>query len=259
MTNAEAEVRIVETPGGRLFVSMADQGSVARALRNKGRYEKDWTEWMRLHIAPGMRAVDVGANVGYYTVLLASLVGPSGRVIACEPDPVNARLLRRSIAENQFRHVQVVEAAVTDADGRATLYLDTAWHGVHSLARENTVNPGDGRVDVRTVALDTLMTDVAADIDFVKIDAQGAEASILRGARRLLGQMHARVLMEVWPFGIHGLGGTVPAVVNPFLEHGFSGWTMAPSRTLVPVSPESITERAAALGTWSSFNVLWTK
>ena len=78
---------------------------MARALRNKGRYEKDWTAWMRAHVEPGMQVVDVGANVGYYTVLLASLVRPTGRVIACEPDPGNAALLRRSVAENRFSHV----------------------------------------------------------------------------------------------------------------------------------------------------------
>ena len=252
-------VRIIETPGGRLFVSDADQGSVARALRNKGRYEKDWTAWMRANIGAGMHVVDVGANIGYYTVLLASLVGPHGRVTACEPDPGNAALLRRSVAENGFGHVRVVEAAVTDAEGRATLHQDTAWHGVHSLARENTVNPGDGRVEVATVSLDSLMRDATDDVDFVKIDAQGAEADIVRGARRLLNQPHARVLMEIWPFGIRGLGGSLAAVITPFLEHGFSASTMEKSRELVAVSADTIEVRAAALGTWSSFNLLWIK
>jgi FkbM family methyltransferase len=254
----EAGIRMVETPGGRLFVSDADQGSVARALRNKGRYEKDWTAWMRANIGTGMHVVDVGANIGYYTVLLASLVGPTGRVIACEPDPGNAALLRRSVAENQFTHVQIVEAAVSDAEGRATLHQDSAWHGVHSLARDNCVNPGGGHVEVATVSLDSLRRD-AADVDFVKIDAQGAEAAIVRGARRLLGQAHLRVLMEIWPFGIRGLGGSLDAVIAPFFEQGFRAWTMERSREVVAIDAATIAERAAALGTWSSFNLLWTK
>lgn len=254
----EPGIRLVETPGGRLFVSDADQGSVARALRNKGRYEKGWTAWMRANVGAGMHVVDVGANIGYYTVLLASLVGPTGRVVACEPDPGNATLLRRSVVENRFVHVQVVEAAVSDAEGRATLHQDSAWHGVHSLARANCVNPGDGQVEVATVSLDWLARG-AADVDFVKIDAQGAEADILRGARRLLGQAHARVLMEIWPFGIRGLGGSLDAVVTPFVEHGFRAWTMERSHELAPIGADTIVERAAALATWSSFNVLWTK
>jgi len=255
----EAGIRLIDTPGGRLFVSDADQGSVARALRNKGRYEKGWTAWMSAHVHAGMHVVDVGANVGYYTVLLANLVGPSGRVIACEPDPGNAALLRRSVAENGFAHVQVVEAAATDAEGRATLHQDAAWHGVHSLARENCVNPGEGRVEVATVSLDALLAGAGRDVDFVKIDAQGAEPAIVRGAGRLLAQAHARVLMEVWPFGVRGLGGSLDEVVAPFLAHGFSAWTMERSRELVSISVDVIEQRAAALGTWSSFNLLWTK
>lgn len=255
----EPGVRMVETAGGRVFVSDADQGSVARALRNKGRYETDWTAWVRAHVGPGMHVVDVGANIGYYTVLLASLVGPTGRVIACEPDPGNAALLRRSVAENSFGHVAVVEAAVAGTDGHATLYQDTSWHGVHSLARENTVNPGDGRVDVATVTLDALLRDAPGDVDFVKMDAQGAESDILRGARRLLDQAHARLLMEVWPFGIRGLGGSVSALVETLRSSGFSAWTMEKSRELAPIGAGEIEDRAAALGTWSSFNLLWVK
>src|SRR5688572_19030398 len=214
---------------------------------------------MRTRVGAGMRVIDVGANVGYYTVLLASLVGPSGRVIACEPDPDNAALLRRSVAENGFSHVAIVEAAVTGAGGRATLYQDASWHGVHSLARANTVNPGDGRVDVVTVTLDALMEDAHAGIDFVKMDAQGAESDILRGAARLLGQGHARLLIEVWPYGIRGLGGTVTGLVETLRTHGFSAWVMEKSRELAPIDAVAIEARAAALGMWSSFNLLWVK
>ena len=127
------------------------------------------------------------------------------------------------------------------------MYQDTSWHGVHSLARQNTVT------------LDALLRDAAGDVDFVKMDAQGAEWDILRGAGRLLGQAHARVLMELWPFGIHGLGGSVSALVETLLASGFSAWTMEKSRELVPIGAREIEERGAALGTWSSFNLLWVK
>ena len=256
---SDAAIRFVQTPGGRVYVSDADQGSVARALRNKGRYEKDWTAWMRANITAGMHALDIGANVGYYTVLLASLVGPEGRVIACEPDPGNAALLRRSVAENQFSQVHVVEAAVTDAEGRATLHQDAAWHGVHSLARENCVNAGGAQVEVATTTVDALLSGAGHGADFVKIDAQGAEAGILRTASRLLTQARAQVLMELWPFGVARLGGTLADVIHPFLDHGFSAWTLDASRQLVAIDRATIEERSAALGQWSSFNLLWMK
>jgi FkbM family methyltransferase len=256
---SDAAIRFVDTPGGRVYVSDADQGSVARALRTKGRYERDWTAWMRAHVTPGMHVIDIGANVGYYTMLLASLVGPEGHVIACEPDPGNAALLRRGVAENQLPQVRVVEAAVTDAEGRATLHQDPAWHGVHSLARENCVNPGEAHVDVATTTVDALLAGTGRDADFVKIDAQGAEAGILRAANRLLTQVRARVLMELWPFGVARLGGTLDDVVLPFLDHGFAAWKMGPSRELMSIDRTAIGHQAAALGQWSSFNLLWMK
>jgi len=112
---------------------------------------------------------------------------------------------------------------------------------------------------VTTVTLDGLIGDAGAGIDFVKMDAQGAESDILRGARRLLGQAHARLLIEVWPFGIRGLGGTVSALVETLASSGFSAWTMEQSHELAAIDARVIEERAAALGTWSSFNLLWVK
>lgn len=260
MTETARQVQLVDTPGGRLFISEADQGSVARALRKKGRYEKEWTAWVRETVRPGMHALDVGANVGYYTVLLASLVGPSGSVVACEPDPINAGLLRRTIDENRFAHVRLVEAAVSDGEGRATLFQDASWHGVHSLALENCVNRSDRSVDVPTVTIDGLLAGRGGQpFDFVKMDAQGAEASILLAAGRLLAQPHVTVLMELWPQGIHGLGGTLAGVTDPFRVHGFASFTMGKDRRLEPLDQETLESRAATLGTWSSFNVVWSK
>ena len=161
MSIGDSQVRLVATPGGRVYVSENDQGTVARALLTKQEYERDWTRWMQANIGVGSRALDIGANVGYYTALLASLVGPQGSVTACEPDPVNAALLRRTIAENGFTQVHVIQAAVADHVGRQTLYQDEAWHGVHSLAAENIVNPGDRRAEVETVTIDSLSAEHA--------------------------------------------------------------------------------------------------
>lgn len=251
-------VRTVETPGGRLFVSEADTGSVARALVATGRYEKDWTRWIEAVVAPGRRALDVGANIGYYTALLARIVGPRGLVVACEPDPGNAALLRRAIADNGFTHVRLVEAAVADRGGRATLFRDASWHGVHSLAPDNCVHPGDSRVEVATTTVDALVAEHGA-FDFVKLDAQGAEARILAAAGALLAQPAATVLVEVWPRGLAALGGSIGDIVEPFVEHGFTAHALGPDRRLGPIDPRSIEARAAGLGRWSSFNVVWIK
>ena len=253
-----APARLVSTPGGRVFVSGNDRGSVVRALLTKGKYEHKCTRWMQASVRAGARALDIGANVGYYTALLATLVGPRGVVVACEPDPDNAALLRRTIAENDFAQVRLIEAAASDTVGRATLFQDAAWHGVHSLAAENCVNPSDRRADVATVTIDAIVAETGG-FDFVKIDAQGAEAHVIRSASTLLRQPHATVLVEVWPRGLGVLGATIADVTDPFRRHQFDSFVVGPSRQLVPIAQEAIEKQAAGLGNWSSFNLVWTK
>ena len=257
MSTDDPQVRLVATPGGRVYVSANDQGTVARALLTKQEYERDWTRWMQSNIRTGSSVLDIGANIGYYTVLLASLVGPQGSVTACEPDPVNATLLHRTITENGFTQVHVIQAAVADHVGRGTLYQDEAWHGVHSLAAENIVNPGDRRAEVETVTIDSLSAEHG--FDFVKIDAQGAEGQILRSATRLLVQPHATVLIEVWPRGLGVFGNTIADVTEPFRQHDFLSFTLGPARELVPLPQKAIDKRASKLGPWSSFNLVWRK
>jgi FkbM family methyltransferase len=259
MTAAGTTIRLVSTPGGRVYVDEGDRGSVTKALLARGRYEKNWTAWMQSTVRPGMHALDIGANVGYYTALLATLVGREGSVVACEPDPHNCSLLRRTLAENGFAHVRLVEAAVSRSVGRATLYQDAAWHGVHSLARENCVNPGESRVEVATVTIDALLADGPPRFDFVKIDAQGAEADILAGATSLLTQPHATIVMEVWPRGLEALGGSLAGVTAPLRRSGFDSYTFHPDREFGPIDQTAIEQWAAGLGPWSSFNLAWIK
>jgi FkbM family methyltransferase len=255
---AQHPVRLVTTPGGRIFVNENDRGSVARQLLAGGKYEKDWTKWMRRTVTRGQRALDIGANVGYYTALLSTLVGPDGLVIACEPDPGNAELLRRTVAENAFTQAHVVEAAVSDGVGQAELFQDEAWHGVHSLASNNRVNAGPRSVQVTTVTIDALMIDAGA-FDFVKIDAQGAEGRILRAATQLLNQPHATILLEVWPAGLAMFGDTLADVTGPFRQYGFSSFVLNANWDLVTVGAHDIEQDAAAMTSWSSFNLVWRK
>lgn len=259
MSDSSERVRLVPTPGGRIFVDESDAGTVARALLKKGRYEEKWTRWLQQAARPGMHALDVGANVGYYTALLASLVGGEGRIVACEPDPHNCALLRRMIVENGFANVEVFDAAVSDAVGRATLYLDRAAHGVHSLGQANVINGGSGAVDVPTVTVNELIARRGRGFDLIKLDAQGAEGRILTAADRLLAQPHGMALIEVWPHGLATFGDSVADVIDPFLRHGFSSYGFGLDRAWGPIDPTAILARAATLGTWSSFNLLWVK
>ena len=137
-------------------------------------------------VPAGGVCVDVGANVGFYSLHFARLVGPSGRVFAFEPDPRNAARLRRNVALNAFEAiVEVAETAVSGRDGRATLHRSdpdhSGWGSLAAHAEETS------KVEVATTTLDSFLDARAIErVDFLKADVEGSEIELLRGAARSL-------------------------------------------------------------------------
>ena len=216
---------------------------VSRYLRRDGIWEPLATRAFLEPLREGGVAVDVGANLGYYTVVAGAAVGPGGRVVAVEPEPRNAALLEENVRLNGYEdRVEIVTAAAGEAQGSTLLHLSDANLGDH-----RAFDSGDGRqaVEVPIVALDDLPA-LAGRVDVVKIDVQGAEAAVLRGARRLIerNREHLVVLVEFWPQGIH-LAGDDPAEVIEALE-GFDVWSIdEDDGALRPLTRSDLEEFAA--------------
>src|SRR5262245_31453918 len=135
------------------------------------------------NIKPGQRVLDVGANVGLYTLLFAKLVGPTGSVIAFEPGPVSCGLLRRNVAINGYNIVTVENAAVSDRSGEVDLFVCRTGESDNRIAGTLVDHDARDRMRVRCVTLDECVTE---PVDFIKIDVQGAEFLVLRGAEKTL-------------------------------------------------------------------------
>jgi FkbM family methyltransferase len=190
-------------------------------------YERNEQEFMRLVVRPGMHVADVGAHHGLHTALLADLVGETGSVTAFEPLLEHASTLSARIREHgSGRRVTVVEVAVADGPGARQMVI-----AARGLASANAYLSGDsppydllGTVpilrDVPTVALDEALSD--RRIGFVKIDAEGAEALVLRGAQRLLSEDHPVVLVDLHPHLMTRLDGTTPEMlIDEMRELGY--------------------------------------
>jgi FkbM family methyltransferase len=142
-------------------------------------------------LCPGDRFVDAGANIGFYSLRAARLVGPTGAVFAIEMMPGTAATLRANVAASGARNVTVIERALTDEDGRTLeANADPGKLGQASIALA-AGGERSLRVKVETARLDTLLPD--GRIALMKMDLEGAEYGALLGAKGLLGRLDALI------------------------------------------------------------------
>ena len=109
----------VEIEGRKIFTRNND----GLALSIFKIYEPDQTEIVKKYVHEGDIVIDVGAHVGYYTLLMAQLVGKNGKVYSFEPDPVNFQLLKKSVEINEFENVILIQKAVSDTNEKVKLFL----------------------------------------------------------------------------------------------------------------------------------------
>jgi FkbM family methyltransferase len=202
-------IKELDTPHGpvRLFVDLADHVIGLNIIR--GQYEAQEIALVQRMLKPGDTVIDAGAHIGYFTMQMAASVGPAGRVYAFEPFDPNAELLERSIAENRFEErVTFRRAAVGASSGTATLTFpaETLNSGGAYLLRDGTAPlTGNLQASVPLVALDDL--DVRRPVRFIKMDVEGAEPHVIRGAVRLLNEDRPVILSELHPVQLERASG----------------------------------------------------
>ena len=152
---------------------------------------------LQLWLRPGMTVYDVGANVGFITMIAARLVGRSGRVIAIEPVPALADEVWHNARLNGFENVSVIQAALGDIDGQAEFALSQNLT-MGRLADSKDRRDDENHLKVKLRRLDTLaIQESLRGPDLVKVDAEGAEVAILDGATELLSKAHPMLLIEL--------------------------------------------------------------
>jgi FkbM family methyltransferase len=179
----------------KMFVDTRDH-VLAPHLMTDGYWESWITLAMLRALRPGMTAVDVGANYGYYTILMGRSVGPSGKVVAFEPNPHLATLARKSLWISGIRNDEVHQHAAYSSTGEKVRFFIPDERPMNARVVEEA--PYEGTlIEVPTVRLDDVLPD---KVDFIKIDAEGGEREIWRGmARTIEKNPQLQVFMEFNP------------------------------------------------------------
>jgi len=210
--NGILETQIAGNPA-RFFIRTPEELRILESAGGAGG-EQRVMELLKDFLRPGDVALDIGANVGLYSVLLARAVGPSGRVFACEPGRLNSQHLAENLELNGLKNVQVFRKALADRSGTAKLYA-SAVIGNSSLSDSAAGNAPAEEVEViegdRLIESENLPTPRA-----VKIDVEGFEYAVMNGLRRTLEKDACQlVVCEIHPSLLPE--GIQPPMVTRFL------------------------------------------
>ncbi|MFE0679593.1 FkbM family methyltransferase [Streptomyces sp. NPDC058961] len=234
--------------GARFAVDTQDL--IQRYLYLFGVWEPHMTHWLRQRLRPGDAFVDVGANLGVFSVLGSRLVGSAGKVVAIEASPAFHRGLLRNVALNHCDNVRAVNTAVSD--GHRTLTFVLA--GSRNMGA-NSIVPYDGPVEssfeMGAVPLSELLEPAeVARARVIKIDVEGAEGSVVRGLAPLLDDLRhdVEIAVEVTPDRMAQLGDSAVELLAVMREHGFHTYRLPTEYS--PASYPRAIRRPAAPVRW---------
>ena len=208
----------VEIEGRKMFT----QNNDGLALSIFKIYEPNQTEIVKKYVHEGDIVVDIGAHVGYYTLLMAQLVGKNGKVYSFEPDPVNFQLLKKSVEINGFENVVLIQKAVSNITDKVKLFLgdnDSAINRIYDAKL------GDAKesIDVESIRIDEYFKENDELVNFIKIDSEGSEIKIINGMKQFLSRNQELVMMtEFFPFLIKKSGDEPNQYLKSLEKSGFS-------------------------------------
>jgi FkbM family methyltransferase len=208
------------------------------AISAAGSWELREGQWLDANISSGMTVVNVGANVGYFALWSAQLVGESGTVIAIEPDPTNFELLVQNIATHGYsRVVEPIRAAADHHSGILSLYNNPTNSGDHRVFDNEDSNHAS--IQIEAVAVDSLVQN--RHVDAILTDAQGWDHRVLRGLRQTIERDRPVILSEFVPQWMSDQGEDPGSFLSEMVDLGYK---------------IGVLEAGAAPGDWSMSEIL---
>jgi FkbM family methyltransferase len=237
-------VRLKCEPALRMVVHSSCDKFLSARITETGEWEPFETELVQRFLQPGDVFVDIGANIGWYTIIGASRVGPQGHVYAFEPSAENWELAARNLALNDLQNATLERAAVADHAGRGKLFLSADNLGDHRLYESSEQRSSEV---VAVTSLETYFADKPHPIRLVKMDTQGSEARIFRGMPDdfIRNRGIAALIVEFWPFGLASSRSSAEELLSRLSRLGLQCYLIQEEyRTLDPIDFDTLAERA---------------
>jgi FkbM family methyltransferase len=213
---------------GEVFFPVNDV-VMSSEIRKFGIWEKNECNWLKRNIVPGDICLNVGANVGYFSILMAELTGKSGFVHAFEPNPEVVRCFKKNISLRGIQNIQLREIAVGNKNGLKTLYLNKRNYGDSRTFNPMKTNVGgdyvvqgfEKKIQKRIVPIRKLDSIVQSRVDVVLIDTQGSDHLVIRGMSKIIKKHSPKILTEFVPGWINDLGEDPISVLEEYASYGY--------------------------------------
>lgn len=210
-----------------------------------GAYEPETTKLFEKIIKEGQTIVDIGADYGYFSLLSAKLTGPRGKVFAFEPYKERCeQYLLKNISLNKFRNIEIVQKAASDMAGSHTYFVDS--RSLFNINNTVTDTSNDVSMEIiESVRLDDFFKNYDRPIDLIKIDVEGGEMSVLKGAHDILERnKNIKLILEVAPQIMRAAGVSPNDLLLLLRTHGFVLHWINSDGSVVVVRDEEIISRA---------------
>ena len=214
-SNFKSDYAIVQ--GSKMFLDPGD----SLDLSINGVYGELDTKIIREEIHEGDIVIDVGANIGYYTLIFAQLVGSSGKVFAFEPESKNFEILKKNIEINNYPNIVAEQKIVSDKSGIVKLFI--AEHGIVGH-RINQQKSSQKFIEVESIILDNYIKKLNLDnkINFIKIDVEGSEPKVLEGAKEIMQKSNQlKIFTEFNREAVEEYGIEPKEMIDLFYRNGF--------------------------------------
>lgn len=221
---------IIEIQGSKMYVNVYDNSlSMRRTFQGYASnlvHEQVTTDLFKKVVEKGNIVLDLGANIGYFTLLAAKLVGPEGKVYSFEPEPKNFSYLKKNIEINNYYWVFPFQKAVSDRNGKTNLYIcdyDTGHHTINRFDGVKDYSRGretkEKSIEIETVALDSFLEGKTERVDIIKMDIEGAEYLALLGMDKILrNNPNIKIFVEFFPLLIEKMGNSPTEFIRKILE-----------------------------------------